>query len=96
MNTKPCTKKTCLSSWLREDVEGKEEERERMNEETKKKERKYEKRGGVRKGKDCDENTLLDRLSYEVFEYFSLISEVESVGDSFGFGVCACCASVCA
>ena len=32
-NTKPGTKKTFLSSWLLEDLEGEEEERERLNKE---------------------------------------------------------------
>ena len=35
-------------------------------------------------------------MSSEVFEGFSPISEVECFGDSFGFCVCGCCASLCA
>ena len=32
----------------------------------------------------------LDRVTGEVFEDFSPTSEVESVGDPFGFSVCVC------
>ena len=49
LNAKPCTKKTFSAVGLREDVEGKEEERERLNKEDKEKERKSEERE-VRKG----------------------------------------------
>ena len=34
------------------------------------------------------ERRCLDRVSSEVFENFSLISEAESAGDPFGFSVC--------
>ena len=41
-----------LSSWLREDVEGKEEKKERLNKEAEEeKSQKWEKRGGGRKGR---------------------------------------------
>ena len=38
MNTKPCTKETLSAVLLREDVEGKEEEMEKMNKEAKEEE----------------------------------------------------------
>ena len=72
-----------LSSWLREDVEGKEEERARLNEEAKQEESRSGKREvegeSVRERVEI-ERICLDRVSSEVFEAFRSVSEVESVG----------------
>ena len=82
-----------LSSWLGKDVEGKEEERKRLNEEATREESKSGKREveGERERVEI-KRRCVDRVSTEVSEDFSPISEVESVGNSFGFSVCACCA----
>ena len=77
-----------LSSWLREDVEGKEEEREKLNMEVKKKRevKVGKERGGGRKGKG--KIICPNRLSSKVFEVLCPVSEVESVGNSLSFSVC--------
>ena len=79
----------CLSSWLLEDVEGEEEERERLNEEAKKEGSKSGKRWveGERKRVEI-KRRCLDLVTGEVFEDFSSTSEVDSAGDPFGFSVC--------
>ena len=75
-----------LSSWLREDVEGKEEERERLNKEAKEEESKSGKTEveGEREGAEI-KRICIDRLSSKVVEVFCPVSEVESAGNSWVF-----------
>ena len=72
-----------LSSSLREDVEGKEGERRRMNKESRKREVE-EKR---ERFDFSSERTCPDRKSTKVFEFLCLVSEVERVGNSLGFSL---------
>ena len=87
-----------LSSWLQEDVEGKEEEREKMNKEAKEEESRSGKREveGERKRVEIDSKIICaNRLSGKVFDVFCPVPEVERVGNSFDLSVCvpvcACC-----
>ena len=86
-----------LSSWLRDDVERKDGEKKKLNEEAEREEIKIGKREVERENERVDiKRMCLDRVSSDVFEDFSPISDVESVGDSFWVSsVCPCCASVC-
>ena len=78
-----------LNSWLREDVERKVEERERLNEEAKQEESKHGKREVEGEMERVEiERRCLDRVSCEVFEDFTRVSEVQT----FFRGLCACCA----
>ena len=84
-------RKNILNSWLRENAEGKEKERKRVNEEPKREESKSGKREVEGESERVEiRRRCLDRVSSEVFEDFGPTSEVESVGDSFGFSVCVC------
>ena len=84
-----------LSSWLREDVEGEEEERKRLNEEVKEEESKSGKRDVEGASERVEIQTYcMDRLSSKVFQGSLSDSEVKSVGDSFGF-VCVCLLCLC-
>ena len=88
-----------LSSWLREDVEGTEEEMEKMNKEAKEEESKR----GNKEVKREKETAVIKRRCVDpiygcIFEEFSTVEEWLSVGDSCGgscggsggFSVCAC------
>ena len=60
----------------------------RLNEEAKQEESKSGRRDAEGEKERVEIKRSLDRVSSEDFEDFSPISEVESVGDSFGFSVC--------
>ena len=80
-----------LSSWLREDVAGKEEERERLNKEAKEEGRTNGKREeeGDRERVEI-QRICLDHVSSKAFEALCPNSEEESFGDSSeSSGVCA-------
>ena len=86
-----------LSSRLRKDVERKEEERKRLNEEAEREEGKSVKIEVRVRGQGSDQKNAFGPCLAKCSRIRS-ISEVESFGWGFFwvFGVCSCCVSVCA
>ena len=95
-NTKPRTRKT-FSAWLREDVEGKEEEREKMKQGSQKKKRvkvgterwRERERVEINSKRICLESLSSPDVCGRVYEAVRPSSEVESVGNSWDFSACA-------